>query len=177
LRIDFQRQRFVVSVSESDVLRLIYGGALTSIAVLVDGVPVEDHALTLCLEKDHVHDDTHHDPLPPAQEHLKSWLFRLVQQEVEMPEMWLDRPKLAFGSDGQLLELVHHRSGNVAMERTAPDAVIFDVDRVQVQVTAVCECGDAGLVCWAGDDTASWPAFRDLVLQGDEARRLFDSGR
>jgi hypothetical protein len=168
-----QSQRFVVSVSERDVLRLLYGRELTSAAVRFDGVPLGGHALTLRLETNYDSEE----PLPPAQEHLKSWLFRVVQQEVEMPEMWLDRPKLAFGSDGQLLELVHHRSGNVAMERAAPDAVIFDVDRVQVQVTAVCECGDAGLVCWAGDDTASWPPFRDLVFQGDEARRLFDSGR
>jgi hypothetical protein len=172
-----QGQKFVVSVSERDVLRLIYGGALTSVAVLVDGIPVEDQALTLCLEKDHVHYDTLQDPLPPAQEQLKSWLFRVVQEEMESPELWLDTPELAFGSDGQLRELAHHRSGYLAMERLEPDAVIFDVDRVQVHVIALSESGDASLVCWLGDQTSSWSHLRNRVLRGDEARRLFDSGR
>jgi hypothetical protein len=176
LRIDSQRQRFVVSVSERDVLRLICGGELTSVAVRVEGIPVGDHALTLRLERDQLNDDTAEEPLPPAQEHLKSWLFRVVRQEVEMPEMWLDTPKLAFGRDGQLCELTHHRSGYLAMERVGADVVVFDVDRIQVQVIAVAESGEARLHCWAGDHTGQLP-FDDLVIQGDEARRLFDSGR
>ncbi len=133
MRIDLYSQGFVVSVSERDVLRLLYGRELTSPAVLVDGVPLGGHALTLRLETHQGHDDSLEGTLPPAQEHLKSWLFRVVRQEVEMPEMWLDTPKLAFGSDGQLLGLTHYRSGSVAMERRAPDLVTFDVDRVQVQ--------------------------------------------
>lgn len=172
MRIDFRRKRFIVSLSQRDVLRLLYSSGLTSTDAYIDGLPADDHALVLRLEPDDVHYETPPEPLPPAEEAIKTWMFQVIRQEIENPELWLDSPKLVFREDGQLVELTDHRSVYLSLERFDPDRAVFDVDGAQVHVVAACEDGNARIFCWLGDESGSWSHLRDLALSGDEARRL-----